>query len=147
MTVNVKTGYQRVTGYFQVNNKFYFIEADSLKSIDFNGNISFIADLNYTEVWGAVVNHFYPAGWTRNKCCIPISQDLIFIADSNGRGLFVNLKTLKIDLFIPGGSSFGNSLNYYYDGKAIYHTRTIPIINTTTMSSGFYSEKIMVGNK
>jgi hypothetical protein len=138
------TGFFRTTGFFQIKNSFYFIHGDTLKSIDFKGNVKFVADFNFVELSRISPALYQTRVWGQlhKKHCIPLSENQVFIVNGSGQGVFYNLNTKKTSLFTPQVSMFPNSLNYYYDGKAIYHTRQQ---NTNTgYSDGFYTEKINV---
>jgi len=136
-------GYYGITGFFQIKNKYYFISGDSLKTIDFKGNVNFVADFNFVEfsrIGGIYQTRIW--GQLYKKRCIPLSTDQVFIVNEWGQGLFYNLKTNKINLFIPQLTLFPNSLNYFFNGKAVFHTRQQ---NTNTgYSDGFYTERINI---
>jgi len=137
-TVNI------VTGSFQIDNKYYFIEGDTLKRIDNNGKIYFELDLNYIGLGISSSIYFVdrPMSHNFNKKCIVIDKDIVFIVNDYARGLFVNLSTKKVTTFLPQSTLFDQGL-YFYNGKSIFHTY-MGYLSGGNAKDRFYTEKINI---
>ncbi len=130
-----------ISGFFQINNKYYLLIHDSLHSIDFQGNLKYITDLNYVDLWGQNLS----VGQFRAKVCIPINSQKVFIGtEVDCAGLFLDLNNLSVNLFRPRYTMFPSSNNYFFDGKYIYHTRKDNGLNSSYQGTGFFTERIRV---
>lgn len=133
-----------VTGSFQIDNKYYFIEGDTLKRIDNNGKIYFELDLNYIDLYPPPL-YFVdrPLSHNTSKVCIVLDKDLVFVGNDYGRGLFVNLSTKKVTTFFPQSNLFPSGV-YFYNGKSIFRTFMGDLSVNSYSIDRFYSEKINI---